>query len=136
MKKKDDKIILELPFDTDERDRIQNHLINDHAGDYNYKIIDEKTICFAPSNGESYDLHLLFANEQDEACFRFLTQFKDLQRLQPEFKLTKDKLRITFFITRLSEEELDKDLFAEGMHLSDIDSNALIGLFLDNRYHG
>lgn len=47
-----------------------------------------------------------------------------------------DKMQITFFITRLSEEEIDKKLFEEGIHLSDIDAKALVGLFLDNRFHG
>ncbi len=133
VKKNKDKIILNLPYQTDKKGFEINHLSNDDAA---FEIIDEQTVVLSPSQDEPIKLHVIFNNEQDKNCFKFLANIDDLSRLQPAFRLNKDKLQITFFITRLSEEEIDKELFEDGIHLSDIDAKALVGIFLDNRYHG
>ena len=133
MKKNKDKIILNLPYQTDEKELEINHLSNN---DVAFEIIDEQTVVLSPPQDEPIKLHVFFNNEQDKNCFKLLANIDDLSRLQPAFRLNKDKLKITFFITRLSEEEIDKKLFKEGIHLSDIDAKALVGLFLDNRFHG
>ena len=133
MKKNKDKIILNLPYQTDEKELEINQLSNN---DVAFEIIDEQTVVLSPPQDEAVKLHVIFNNEQDKNCFKLLANLDDLSRLQPAFRLNKDKLKITFFITRLSEEEIDKKLFKEGIHLSDIDAKALVGLFLDNRFHG
>ena len=133
MKKNKDKIILSLHYESDEEGPEINRLSNDCTA---FEIIDEKTVILSPPHDEPVKLHVKFNNEQDKNCFKFLASIDDLSRLQPTFSLNKDKIQITFFITRLSEEEIDKKLFEEGIHLSDIDAKALVGLFLDNRFHG
>ena len=133
MKKNKDKIILNLLYQTEEKEPEINHLSSDCAA---FEIVDEETVVLSPSQDKHIKLHILFKNEQDKSCFKFLAGIDDLSKLQPAFSLNKDKLQITFFITRLSEEEIDKRLFEEGIHLSDIDAKALVGLFLDNRFHG
>ena len=133
MKKNKDKIILNLHYQTDEKGSEIHRLSNDCTA---FEIIDEKTVILSPSHDEPVKLHVIFNNEQDKNCFKFLANIDDLSRLQPTLSLNKDKMQITFFITRLSEEEIDRKLFEEGIHLSDIDAKALVGLFLDNRFHG
>ena len=56
--------------------------------------------------------------------------------MQLQYELKHDKLKIEFFTTRLNEEEFDKELFAKSISVTDVDSKILIGLFLDNRFHG
>ena len=133
MKKNKDKVVLNLHYQTDKKESEINRLSNDGTA---FEIVDEKTVILSPSHDEPVKLHVIFNNEQDKNCFKFLASIDDLSRLQPTFRLNKDKMQITFFITRLSEEEIDKKLFEEGIHLSDIDAKALVGLFLDNRFHG
>ena len=91
---------------------------------------------FAPADGPEYRLDLQYSDKHDEACMKFLSNTEDLSRLQPEYKLTGDNIQIIFYTTRLSEEEIDPELFKSGNILKDIDPKALIGLFLDNRFHG
>lgn len=131
MKKNKDKIILNLSYQTDEKEPEINHLSNAA-----FEITDEQTVVLSPPQDEPVKLHVIFNNKQDKNCFKLLANIDDLSRLQPAFRLNKDKLQINFFITRLSEEEIDKELFEDGIHLSDIDAKALVGIFLDNRYHG
>lgn len=137
MKKKHDKIILDLTYRADNEDAVKAILDNAEINNFRFEIADKKTIILNTDVGESTPLHLQFSNKQDEDCMKFLSSLKDISKLQPEYMLSKDRINISFFITRLSDEEIDKELFKnKGLGLSDIDSKVLIGLFLDNRFHG
>lgn len=136
MKKKKDKIILNISYESDAAESIKEHIDNGNAADFRYKILDRETILFIPSEDKSYKLALKFNNKKDENCMMFLDHLEDLSRLQLEYSLTASTIQISFFITRLTEEEIDKALFEDGISVNDVDPQIMVGLILNNRFHG
>lgn len=135
MKLKNNKVTLNLAYEAENKHEF-NKLMNLHNDkNLNFSIIDTETILLKVENDE-FPLHLKHLNEKDRNCLIFLQSVKDLHKLQLQYELKYDKLKIEFFTTRLNEEEFDKELFSKMVSATDVDSKVLIGLFLDNRFHG
>lgn len=136
MKKKEDKIELRLAYETGDAGAVSRHVSGGNADEFRFDIEAEDTILFMPSKDEAYRLRLRFSGKKDENCMRFLHRIKDPARLQTGFALRKDVIVITFYTTRLTEEETDKSLFGDGVRVTDVDDKVMIGLILNNRFHG
>lgn len=135
MKLKNNKVTLNLAYEA-ENEHEFNKLMNlPNNEKLNFSIIDTETILLKTEKDE-FPLHLKHLNAKDRNCLIFLQSVKDLHKLQLQYELKHDKLEIEFFTTRLNEEEFDKELFAKSISVTDVDSKVLIGLFLDNRFHG
>ena len=133
MKRKDDNIILTARYTVDDAAGFEE-AARDY-GNEQFNIIDGETIAFESSEYGTFELHLIHLKEQEKKCLNALSLVYDKSRLQLSYQLHHDKIRISFFITRLTEEDVDKTLF-DCFDLTDIDPKVIVGLFTDNRFHG
>ncbi len=133
MKKKGDNIILTIHYTVDDNAGFEE-AARDCSNDQ-FTIIDSETIAFESSEHGTYELHLIRLKEQENHCLEALSAVRDKPKLQLSYKLMRDKIQISFFITRLTEENIDKTIF-DCFSLTDIDPKVMVGLFTDNRFHG
>lgn len=131
MKLKNNKVKLILSFSVDDKWKFDEMLEKEHS----FSIVDTETLRIN-TKSDSMLVHLKHLNEKDRNCLNFLRSIKDLNKLQIQYEVKHDKLEVSFFTVRLEEEEFDKELFAKSISVTDVDSKVLIGLFLDNRFHG
>ena len=133
MKRKGDNIILTVRYAVDDAAGFEAAAKN--CSNDRFTIMDGETIAFESSEHGNYELHLIRLKEQEKQCLKALSAVNDKSKLQLSYKLMHDKIRISFFITRLTEEEIDKTAF-DFFSLTDIDPKVMVGLFTDNRFHG
>ena len=133
MKRKGDNIVLNVHFTVDDATGFEKAARD--CSDDQFSIIDDETIAFASPEYGEFELHLVRLKEQDKKCFKALSLVRDKSKLQLSYQLHHDKILISFFITRLTEEDIDKTAF-DAFNLTDIDSKVIVGLFTDNRFHG
>ena len=133
MKKKGDNIILTVRYTVD--DAAGFEAAAENCSNDQFTIIDSETITFESPEHETYELHLTRLKEQEKQCLKALSAVRDKSKLQLSYKLMRDKIQISFFITRLTEEDIDKTAF-DSFRLTDIDPKVMVGLFTDNRFHG
>ena len=133
MKKKDDNIILTVRYTVDDTVGFEE-AARDCCNDQ-FDIMDGETIAFESSEHGAFELHLIHLKEQEKDCLDALSLVHDKSKLQLSYQLHRDKIRISFFTTRLTEEDIDKTVF-DCFSLTDIDPKVIVGLFTDNRFHG
>ena len=133
MKRKDDNILLTVRYSVDDTAGFEE-AAKDYSDDQ-FSIVDGETIVFESSDHEAFTLHLVRLKEQEKKCLEALSLVHDKSKLQLSYQLHHDKIQISFFTTRLTEEEIDKTAF-DSFGLTDIDPRVIVGLFTDNKFHG
>ena len=133
MKRKDDNILLTVRYSVDDAAGFEE-AVKDYSNDQ-FSIMDGETIVFEPSDHKTFTWHLIRWKEQEKKCLEALSLVHDKSKLQLSYQLHHDKIQISFFTTRLTEEDIDKTAF-DCFGLTDIDPKLIVGLFTDNKFHG
>ena len=133
MKRKGDHIILTTRYSVDDETEFRK-AAKDYGNDQ-FNLIDGEMVTFESSEYGTYELHLIHMKDEEKQCLKALSTVHDKSKLQMSYELLHNKIRISFFTTRLTEEDIDKTVF-DGFGLTDIDPKVIVGLFTDNRFHG
>ena len=132
MKRKGDNITITSKFTVDNKSDFEKEA-QKYKNDQ-FEIADGETVIFT-SGEKKFELKLTQLKEPEKRCLKELSQLKDMQRLNMSYRISKNRIWLSFFITRLTEEDIDKTLF-DVFSLTDIDPKAMVGLFTDGKFHG
>lgn len=138
MRVKDDKVTIKARFELNE-----DHAVTFPAAfkeyqehhDAEFAVVDGKLVVVSIPGYWIFRLNLVDLKENEKIALDEIGKMKDKAPLQLSYELSEDTVTISFYITRLSDLDIAMNIFRKNSIL-DIDPKVLVGLFLDNRFHG